>query len=215
MSPGSGARHHLGVFRENVRRISRSLRHGDWADFGRAWRLTAAAVAAYVVATLLLDTALPILAPLTALLVVKVTLVGSVRSSVDRVASVVAGVIVASAFAAWVGFTWWSLGLLVAASILLGQLLRLRDNLLEVPISAMIVLGSGVRDAAAWERIIETLIGAGVGIAINIAMPPRVRVKDAAAVVERIAVDMVAALAAHVRRGTGWADRRASAPTRR
>ncbi len=182
------------MFRENVRRIGQSLRRGDWADFGRVWRLTAAAVAAYVMATLLLDTALPILAPLTALLVVQVTLVGSVRSSIDRVAAVIAGVILASALAEWVGFTWWSLGLLIAASLLLGQLLRLRDNLLEVPISAMIVLSAGLGDGAAWERIVETLIGAGVGIFINVAMPPRVRVKDAASTVEGIALDMAALL---------------------
>ncbi len=106
----------------------------------------------------------------------------------------VAGVIVASVLAEWVGFTWWSLGLLIAASLLLGQLLRLRDNLLEVPISAMIVLSAGLGEGAAWERIVETLIGAGVGIFINIAMPPRVRVKDAATTVEGIAVDMASLL---------------------
>jgi len=192
------------VFRQAARRVGSSVRRGGWADLGRVWRLTAAAVAAYVVALLLPATALPILAPLTALLVVQVTLVGSVRSSVDRVASVVAGVLVASAFAEWVGFRWWSLGLLIAASLLLGQLLRLGDNLLEVPISAMIVLGAGARDVAAVDRVLETLIGAGVGVAVNLAVPPRVRVRDAAAAVETLAFDMAAVVerTAHgVRRG--------------
>ena len=42
-----------------------------------------------------------------------------------------------------VGLTWWSLGALVAASIIVGQVLRLGPNLVEVPISAMLVLGVG------------------------------------------------------------------------
>jgi CRISPR/Cas system CSM-associated protein Csm2 small subunit len=156
----------------------------------RVARLTGAAVAAYVVARILLDGPIPILAPLTALLVVQVTFVGSLKSGVQRVASVVAGVLIATGFSMWVGFTWWSLGLLIAASLVLGQFLRLGDHLLEVPISAMIVLGAGAAEATALGRIIETLIGALVGVAVNIVVPPRVQVKDAATAVEELATDM-------------------------
>ena len=52
-----------------------------------------------------------------------------------------------------VGLTWWSLGVLVAVSILVGQLLRLGPHLLEVPISAMLVLAVGGAEAAATDRI--------------------------------------------------------------
>ena len=57
--------------------------------------------------------------------------------------SVVAGVALAVLFVSVVGLTWWSLGVLVAASIVVGQLLRLGPHLVEVPISAMLVLGVG------------------------------------------------------------------------
>ena len=79
--------------------------------------------------------------------------------------SVVAGVLVAVAFALVVPLEWWSLGLLILVSITIGQVLRLRANLIEVAISGMLVLGVGSLNAesAAWQRIAETLVGAAVG----------------------------------------------------
>jgi len=128
-------------------------------------RLTAAAVASFVVASLMFPHSEPLLAPLTALLVIQLTPVSILASGIQRVASVVAGVSVAVGFSSLVGITWWSLGTVIALSLLIGQLLRLGSNLLEVPISAMLVLGVGARTAetAAWQRIAETLVGAGVG----------------------------------------------------
>jgi uncharacterized membrane protein YccC len=111
----------------------------------RALRLTTAAAAAYLVADLLFPGTRPLLAPLTALLVVQVTLYSTLTTGLQRIASVVAGVVVAVLFSALVGFSWWSLALLIAAAILVGQLLQLREQMLEVPISAMLVLAVGRR----------------------------------------------------------------------
>jgi uncharacterized membrane protein YgaE (UPF0421/DUF939 family) len=79
-------------------------------------RLTVTAVFAYLVALLLAGSPRPVLAPLTAVLVVQATLYQTIRNAVQRVASVVAGVLVALALSAAVGFTWWSLGLTVATA---------------------------------------------------------------------------------------------------
>ncbi len=148
----------------------------------RMVRLTAAAVASYVVAGLVFPRSAPLLAPLTALLVVQLTPVSILASGVQRVGSVVAGVAVAVGFSSLVHITWWSLGTVIALSLLIGQLLRLGPNLLEVPISAMLVLGVGSRTAetAAWQRIAETLVGAGVGVLSNLLFPPKVTSEDAA-----------------------------------
>jgi len=128
----------------------------------------------------------PLTAALTALLVVQLTPVSLLVSGVDRVVSVVAGVGLAVLVSSAVGLTWWSLGLIIAISLVLGQVLRLGDNLLEVPISAMLVLGAGTfgASAAAGERIAQTLIGAGVGVLSNVVFPPRVVVPDAAQAIE-------------------------------
>jgi hypothetical protein len=182
---------------------------GRWLDVGRerlrersrsavAWmvRLTAAAVASFVVASLVFPDSAPLLAPLTALLVVQLTPVSILTSGIQRVASVVAGVSVAVAFSALVGLSWWSLGTIVAVSLLIGQLLRLGPNLIEVPISAMLVLrvGSTTAESAAWQRIAETLVGAGVGVLSNLLFPPRVTSRDAAVAIEDLAEDLAALL---------------------
>lgn len=158
-------------------------------------RITVAAVISYVVATLILPGTQPLLAPLTAMLVVQVTPVSLLASGLDRVVAVVTGVSLAVTFAAVVPLEWWSLGLLILISITLGQALRLRDNLIEVAISGMLVLGVGSlgAEAAAGQRIAETLVGAGIGVAANLLFPPRVPTSDAGREIEGLA-DAISAL---------------------
>ena len=159
------------------------------AAFFRALRLSGAAVASYLVAHALSPNTIPILAPLTALLVVQVTLSSTLWSGLERVISVMAGVLLAVLFSAVVGLTWWSLGALIAVSIVLGQLLKLGPNLIEVPISAMLVLAVGANAAtqAATGRLSETVVGAIVGAGANVIFPPALRTLDAGARVDRFA----------------------------
>ena len=158
-------------------------------------RITVAALASYVVGTLFFPGTHPLLAPLTAMLVAQVTPVSLLASGLDRVVAVVAGVSVAVAFAAVVPLEWWSLGLLIFVSITIGQVLRLRANLIEVAISGMLVLGVGSLGAepAAWQRIAETLVGAAVGIAANLLLPSKVADADAGQAIDGLA-DSVAEL---------------------
>lgn len=142
-------------------------------------RLTIAATAAYLAALALLDHN-PLLAPLSALLVTQVTVFSVVRQGIDRVVSVVAGVSIAILFSSMVGLTWWSLAATIAVALLIGQLLRLGDNLVEVPVTAMFVLAVGAETATAGlDRVYATLVGAVVGLAINVLLPPGVRQNNA------------------------------------
>ncbi len=170
-------------------------RRGRSAAF-RALRMTGATVTAFLVAQLLgLHEPPPLIAALTALLVVQATLTSTLVNGVQRVLSVVAGVGLAAVFVAVVGLTWWSLGALVAAAILVGQLLRLGPHLVEVPISAMLVLGVGAVGAGSvgGQRVLETLVGAAVGMLVNLLFPPAVQTRYALRSVERFA-DEIAAL---------------------
>ncbi len=152
-------------------------------------RITTAAVASYVAATMIFPDTQPLLAPLTAMLVVQVTPVSLLASGLDRVVAVVAGVALAVGFAAVAPLEWWSLGALIFVSITVGQALRLRSNLIEVAISGMLVLGVGAlgAEAAASQRIAETLVGAAVGIAANLLFPPRIPTSDAGREIEGLA----------------------------
>jgi uncharacterized membrane protein YgaE (UPF0421/DUF939 family) len=126
-------------------------------------RLTACAVFAYLIASLVPETSTPVLAPLTAILVLQVSIYQTLFSALRKVAAVVTGVLIAVGLSRWVGFTWWSLGLTVSLGLAVGYALRLREAVLEVPISAMLILSVGSR-AAATSRITETLIGTAAGL---------------------------------------------------
>ncbi len=163
----------------------------------RAGRMTGATVAAFLIAQLVgLHDPPPIIAALTALLVVQATLTSTLLNGVQRVASVMAGVALAVLVVAAVGLTWWSLAGLVAASIVAGQLLRLGPHLVEVPISAMLVLGVGAAgvESVGGGRVVETLIGAAVGVLVNLAFPPAVQTRYAGGAVYRFAGEIAGLL---------------------
>jgi hypothetical protein len=165
------------------------LRRDGRASLLWSMRITVAATASYLMASLFFPSTQPLLAPLTAMLVVQVTPISLLASGLDRVIAVVAGVALAIGFAAVVPLEWWSLGVLILISITVGQFLRLRSNLVEVAISAMLVLGVGAigAEAAAWQRIAETLVGAAVGIIATLVFPPKVASSDAGRAIDGLA----------------------------
>jgi hypothetical protein len=150
-------------------------------------RSAVAATLAYVVALRLSPEPAPLTAPLTALLVVQVTLYATLTNGIRRVNAVVAGVLVAVAFSQLVGLTWWSLALLIVASLAVGRVVRVEEYVPEVAISAMLVLGVTAVGDTAWSRVVETLIGAVVGLGCNLLLAPPVWVEEAGESIEGLA----------------------------
>ncbi len=91
----------------------------------------------------------------------------------------VAGVVIAIGFSILVGLTWWSLALIILASLAVGHLVRVEEYVPEVAISAMLILGVTQVGSTAWARVLETLIGAVVGLGINLLIAPPVWVSAA------------------------------------
>jgi hypothetical protein len=182
----------------------------------RTGKLVLAAVLAYVLAGALDTSPDRVLAPLTALLVVQLTLFQTLSSAIGRVVSVLTGVVLAVAVSDLFGVSWWSFGLLVLAALVAGQALRLRSHLLEVPISAMIVLALGGTASSATGRVVETLLGGATGLAVNLLVAPPLHVRPAEDAVGRLAETLAGfldELAAELRRGWSraaagtWLDR--------
>lgn len=148
---------------------------------------TSAATVAYLVALVLAGHPRPITAPLTALLIVQVTLYATLKAGLRRVISVVMGVLLAIGFADLVGFSWWSLGLLIFICQIAGHLLRVYPWVPEVAISGMLVLGLGDPSATALTRLVDTLIGAGVGMTFNIVIAPPMYQQPATESIEDLA----------------------------
>ena len=127
------------------------------------------------------------LAPLTALLVLQASLYRTIRSAIRKVLSVTVGVLVAVGVAEFIGFSWWQLALVIAGALVIGRVLRLGDDLLEVPISAMLIFSSVGTHAAATGRIVDTLVGAAAGLAGGFVFAGRPRVQPARSAVGRLA----------------------------
>lgn len=150
-------------------------------------RSTVAAVLSYVAALQLLANPRPLTAPLTALLVVQVTLYTTLTTGIRRVLSVMAGVLIAVGFSELFGLRWWSLGLIVLTALLTGHLIRVDEFVAEVAISGMLILGVSTPGNQALDRVDETLIGAAVGILLNAVVAPPVLVQTAGEAVEELA----------------------------
>ncbi|MFF7988980.1 aromatic acid exporter family protein [Kitasatospora xanthocidica] len=153
----------------------------------QTFRATVAATIAYAVATQLSSEPAPLTAPLTALLVVQVTVYSTLKTSIRRVNSVVVGVLIAIGFSAVVGLSWWSLGLIILASLVVGRFVRVEEFVQEVAISAMLILGVTKLASQAWDRVLETLIGAAVGLLFNLVFAPPVWVDTAGESIEDLA----------------------------
>lgn len=150
-------------------------------------RLTAAAVVSYLISVELTDGAIDLTGPLTALLVVQASAFSTMKMGAVRVGAVLSGVLVATLLSTVIGLTWWSLGAAIAASLLLAKALRLGEQALETPISAMLILGVANQDVAAEIRILNTLIGAAVGVLFNLLYPPAMPTASAGRALLRVA----------------------------
>jgi uncharacterized membrane protein YgaE (UPF0421/DUF939 family) len=153
----------------------------------QAVRSTVAAVLSFVVALQATANPVPLTAPLTALLVVQVTLYTTVTTGIRRVLSVVAGVLIAVLFSEVMGLSWWSLGAIIVASLVVGHMIRVDEFIAEVAISSMLILGVRTPANQAAERVVETLIGAAVGVALNAVAAPPVFIQPAGEAVMEMA----------------------------
>jgi uncharacterized membrane protein YccC len=191
------------------RRIWARMRGTEPIPGLRTLKAAAATALAFAAALLLPGTQPPIVAALTALLVVQVTPYRSIRTGWQRIGAVVAGVLVAILVSTVVGLTWWSLGLTVFAALIIAYALQLHEHAAEVPISAMLILAVSGDRGVGVERVYETLIGAAVGILVSLFLP-RTYVGPAGDAINRLA-DELSGLLRDVSSGLeeGWTGDRA------
>lgn len=174
----------------------------SWADLtarvqpaaAQIGRLTIAAVVAYLAANAVSPGSVDLTAPLTALLVVQASTVGTLQMGLVRVGAVLTGVLVAVGVSSSIGLSWWSLALVISASLLLAKVLRLGDQSLETPISAMLILAVSSPQLAAEVRVVNTLIGTVVGIAFSVLVPVSIPSARATRAVRRVAHSQAALL---------------------
>lgn len=175
--------------------LTRAATSGRLAHaFSGIVRLAGATALAFFAAQQLLHTMMPITGALTALLIVQATAFATLTTGARRLVAVVLGVLIAVGFSVVLGFTVWSLGIVVATSLAVGRVLRLKDQEIEVAISAMLILAVSGSEFIAEIRVLETMIGAAVGVAVNLVVPPRRNSTEPPRAVRRLADEVATVL---------------------
>ena len=132
----------------------------------------------------------PVLAPLTALVVVQVSVRASIRTALQRSAAVVLGVLLALAIGDALELNGLTVAVLVAVSLGVAELvLRLpRAAARQVPISLLVVLTAVASNqgSQAGRRALDTVLGAAVGVAVSLVLPAS-RLVDARQTLDRLA----------------------------
>jgi len=151
---------------------------------------------AWAAAELVAGHQLPFFAALAALLAVQPSIAQSLSRGLERFAGVIGGVTLAYLLGRLLGVHVWTVGLLVLAGLLMGWLLRLGpQGAIQIPISALLVVAVGAgAPGYIEERVVDTALGAAIGVAINALVVPPEYVASAGAAVRTLADSLVALL---------------------
>ncbi len=140
-----------------------------------------ATVGTWLLASWLIPTPAPVFGAIAALLVVQPSVNQSFGKAIERSVGVVLGVLVATGLSLLLGTASWVVLVAIVAAMLIAWSLRMTPGTAnQVAISAMLVLTLGATSPDyALDRIIETLIGAVIGIIVNALVVPPVAIAPA------------------------------------
>jgi len=173
-----------------------SLRSSARSPILQVLKTSVAVVASWLLCALLFEQQAPIFAAIAALLVVQPSVNQSIAKGLERSVGVIVGVVLAYG----IGFAFGTSAWVVLAAIVLALLLSWAFKLgpgsaNQIPISAMLVLSLGALQLDyAVDRILETIIGAAIGLAVNVLIVPPVLLQPAHLAVARLAREVASAL---------------------
>jgi uncharacterized membrane protein YccC len=189
-----------------------------WTKALQLLKTALAATVAWILAVHVFDLAQPFLAPWAALLTVHATVFGTLKRGVQQVGATVLGVLLAFAAGSLFGLSAVSLGSAVLVGLIAGSLRGLRSETTTAAATALVVLTTGYSDDGGMlvSRLLDTAIGIGVGLLINLVVWPPLRDRGAAhridAIDDRVG-ELLGVMAARLRRGAlpadvgGWVTR--------
>ena len=167
----------------------------------QAVKIGVASALSWLVAHWAFGSPAPIYAPLTAAFVGLVTLQASIKDGVQRVIGVVVGIAVATFLVDVFGLHAWSIGIVVGLGFLAGKMLRLVPGAAaQIPVTGLLLLALGTASHP-LDRVLETLVGAAVAVAVNFLVVPPNHVGAARTAVRTLAdqvVDTLSEMAAGI-----------------
>lgn len=169
--------------------VSRTRDPLTQSDLLQVLKSAVAATVAWVLAVRVFDLPQPFLAPWAALLTVHATVYRSVWRGVQQVAATVIGVLLSFAVAEALGITFWALGLALFIGLLASRIGVLREEGVTIATTALFVLTTGF-DTGDEEmligRVLDTVLGIGVGVAVNLLVIPPLNNRSAEQYVDAI-----------------------------
>ena len=183
----------VGRMRETLRERARqkvNARLSDpiwWNDVLQLVKTVLAAVAAWVLAASVLDLPQPFLAPWSALLVVHATVYRTFSKGTQQVAATVVAVLLAAMVGELMGLTTVAVAVLLVVALLLGAVPWLGSEATTIATTGLVVLTTGFEsDTMLISRLLDTAIGVGVGLLVNVLVWPPLRRRTAAEAMDRI-----------------------------
>lgn len=181
-----------------------------WGWFARALRVpgrerrilvqtakaTLAATAAWLLATLVLKLPQPFLAPYAAIFLVEATVYRSLRGWLQQVGSVATGVLLAAVAGQLISSQAVALAVVVFVGLLAGNWRRFGDAGVWVGVTGMLLVSYGTaRDPALLgDRLLETALGAAIGVAVNTLIFPPLYGERLATATDRLATALAGLL---------------------
>ncbi|MET0734437.1 MAG: aromatic acid exporter family protein [Microbacterium sp.] len=177
-------------------RMTASFRAPRRSPFLQVLKSAVATVAAWLIAAWLIQGPPPVFAAIAALLVVQPSVNQSLTKALERSIGVIAGVVIASALGILFGGATWVILLATVVALAVAWLLKMTSGTAnQVAISAMLVLALGSTTAGyAVDRILETLLGAVIGIIVNLVLVPPVAVAPARTAVDALGEELADSL---------------------
>lgn len=159
---------------ERLGEVACDLRFPDRYQLVQSLKAAAAAALAWALTGWWLAAPMALMAPWAAVALVQGTVYRSVRSAVELLAMMSSGTLLAAGAAAITGNTMAAMLIALPLTVLLGNWLPVGEQGLYAPTTALFVLAYGTYSLpAVGHRLLETVVGAAVGIAVNAIVLPR------------------------------------------
>jgi hypothetical protein len=165
--------------------------------FVQAVKAALAAVLAWLAAAYLFRLPQPFLAPWAAVFIVEATVYRSLRTAGQQVAAVLVAVLLAAAIDWLVPWQLLGVALAVLVGLLIGQWRRFGDSGPWIGITALLLItwGTAGEGGLLVDRLVETVLGVTIGIAVNGLLLPPVYAGHARETTRELASDMASLLA--------------------
>ncbi|WP_234310482.1 MULTISPECIES: FUSC family protein [unclassified Streptomyces] len=162
------------VMRAALARLTPFLHRPDRYQVVQSLKAAAAAIIAWALTGWWLDAPMALMAPWAAVALVQGTVYRSLRTAVQLFVMIAAGTLLAAGAAALTGDTMIAMVVALPLATLLGNLASVGGQGLYASTTALFVLAYGSYSLpAVAHRLLETLVGAVVGVAVNaVVLPP-------------------------------------------